>query len=74
MAGPAEVEEDLEALPVVQHLCFPGVEEEEPFGHAHDGLHLFDEVGQVEGGEGLDDGVLDDVLVRLDVCAGHHVA
>ena len=61
----------LDAASVVQLSCFARVNVEEPLGNAHDGLHFFDEGGQIEPGLGSDGGHFDDFTIGLDVGASH---
>ena len=61
----------LDTSSVVQLSCFTRVDEKEPLGNAHDGLHFFQESGQVESGLGANGGHFDDFTVSLDVGAGH---
>ena len=52
----------------------PRVGKEIPFRHSHDRLNLLHEGGKIEPGFGVDRGELDDVMVLLDVGAGHAIA
>jgi len=58
----------------MKFLRVPRVGVEVPFRDSHDRLYLLHEGGKIEPGFGVDGGELDDVVVLLDVCAGHSVA
>ena len=59
---PRKVQHDLDTAAAVDALCVSGVRVEEPLGHAHHRLDLFDEGGQVKAGARFDLHGFNDIL------------
>lgn len=64
-----EVKLEGNAGAAVEDLSCPRVDVKEPLGYSHDFADVVDELRQDEAWRPLEIHVLDDVVIRLDVCA-----